>query len=270
MASISKSKPVHKVPDWKPPGPCTIAVHPDKLKVWEMKKPHPAELWIPNYPKRHSAKGPADEIPPGVFRIGPDRVGPVCEFMERRVRCFRALRFHFLSYPEETNSILFRSIFVDKPEVMNTWRSSALEYFLVMGRRHAGTLSDPRKALFDKLISSRRVAQRLAGAAPTCAEDKSRAASPRLTGVRLSAVRSTFEGMDDDGDGKIEIKVSRHRMLCSLFAEVNSATALVRLAQDLLQRLQVDRYRKGLDFFRIDDVVRAEFSICSFMALALF
>ena len=82
------------VSPWNPPGPASTAVRPDKIKVWEMKKPHPPELWMPNSPKRLHAKGPGNEIPLGAFRVGPDCVGPVAEFAERRVKCLKSFFFH--------------------------------------------------------------------------------------------------------------------------------------------------------------------------------
>ena len=76
-----------QITEWKPPGQGSTAVHTDQIKVWEMKKPHPPLLWMPDYPKRHHANGPGPEIPLGAFRSGPECVGQIAEFNERRVSC---------------------------------------------------------------------------------------------------------------------------------------------------------------------------------------
>jgi hypothetical protein len=78
--------------DWKPPGLCSSAVRTDQIKVWDMKRPHPPLLWAPNYPKRHHSRGPGPEIPVGAFRPGPECVGQIAEFNERRVCCSNYLR----------------------------------------------------------------------------------------------------------------------------------------------------------------------------------
>jgi hypothetical protein len=90
-AKAQNPKPGYKnhITDWRPPGPCSTAVRTDQIKVWEMKKPHPPLLWMPDYPKRHHANGPGPEIPLGAFRPGPECVGQLAEFNERRVRCLQ-------------------------------------------------------------------------------------------------------------------------------------------------------------------------------------
>mmetsp|Transcript_34965 Transcript_34965/g.79087 ORF Transcript_34965/g.79087 Transcript_34965/m.79087 type:complete len:360 (-) Transcript_34965:1902-2981(-) len=66
------------------PYPGVYGLHSDKQQVWENVIPAKAGPWSVFKQRYHLQNGPSRPLPKGVQRIGPDCVGPIVEFRERR------------------------------------------------------------------------------------------------------------------------------------------------------------------------------------------
>jgi hypothetical protein len=144
----------------------------DYVPVWEMKKPQKPGPWQPNYPKCHGdgPQGRGEKIVrPGQMRIGPDPVGPIVEFKQRRVD----LRPHALGHD---------NIDAHRIGVFPAWPHPPYndEDFIFDPDRPKTVPADP--------------------------EDRSRAAPAVLNARRSAAVKRLFMTFDPMGTGKIEIR----------------------------------------------------------------
>jgi len=146
-------------------------LQPDYVPVWELKQPQKPGAWQPAYPKCHGDgnMGPKGAIPKGERRVGPDRVGSIVEFKQRRVD----LRPHAQGHAK-----------------IDDHRISVFPAWPLPPPNEDDSRFDPDRPR----------------TMPADPEDRSRAAAPVLNARRSTAVKRLFMAMDPRAIGKIEIR----------------------------------------------------------------
>jgi hypothetical protein len=140
---------------------------------------------VPAYPKSHIPPGPGGSIPPGGFRLGADRVGPIVEFQARRIDQRAYARGH--GHVDVERIGVFRG--PDDARLREKFANAA------PSDPEDRSRAEPRSAFYSNV---RRVGER--GPPRQCA--RLRSVSVLTSRLAAAGVRRVFETLDARGDGK--------------------------------------------------------------------
>jgi hypothetical protein len=140
---------------------------------------------VPAYPKSHIPPGPGGSIPPGGFRLGADRVGPIVEFQARRIDQRAYARGH--GHVDAERIGVFRG--PDDARLREKFANAA------PSDPEDRSRAEPRSAFYRNV---RRVGE--GGPPRQCAHLRS--VSVLTSRLAAAGVRRVFETLDARGDGK--------------------------------------------------------------------